>query len=108
VQLKQILNDNVYAKVQAATLKADTQDYFTESVTPPHGTGVRGDWFVQGSPVSQRYLRLSDKPTSDLILFTGGFFVFFSLQVDSASSTLYCCIWRVRSLTGGFCMFFPY
>jgi hypothetical protein len=47
VQLKQILNDNVYAKVQAATLKADTQDYFTESVTPPHGTGVRGDWLYK-------------------------------------------------------------
>lgn len=71
VQLKQILNDDLYAKIQAATLKADREDRFTESVMPPHGTGIRGDWFVQGSPVSQRYLKLSEnvtteEPTSEL------------------------------------------
>lgn len=65
IQLKQILNEDFYKKIKVATLKADGQDRFTEAVMPPHGTGVRGDWFVQGSPVSQRFLKLSDKPSSD-------------------------------------------
>ncbi|GAA5806925.1 hypothetical protein MFLAVUS_000274 [Mucor flavus] len=65
IQLKQILKDDLYDKIKTATLKADRQDHFIEAVMPPHGTGVRGDWFVQGSPVSQRFLKLSDKPISD-------------------------------------------
>lgn len=65
IQLKQILKDELYSKIQAATLNMDKQDHFTESVMPPHGTGVRGDWKVQGSPVSQRFLKLSEDVTSD-------------------------------------------
>ncbi|KAI8883330.1 hypothetical protein K501DRAFT_285442 [Backusella circina FSU 941] len=65
VQLKQILKDELYDKIKAITLKADEQDTFTETVMPPHGTGVRGDWYVQGSPVSQRFLQLATPATSE-------------------------------------------
>jgi Rps23 Pro-64 3,4-dihydroxylase Tpa1-like proline 4-hydroxylase len=65
VQLKSFLKEELYTKIQAATLKADEQDQFTQAKMPPHGTGVRGDWIVQGSPVSQRFLKLMDDATSN-------------------------------------------
>lgn len=65
VQLKQILNEDLYARIKVATLKSDQQDHFTETIMPPHGIGVYGDWKVQGSPVSQRYLKLSENTSSD-------------------------------------------
>jgi Rps23 Pro-64 3,4-dihydroxylase Tpa1-like proline 4-hydroxylase len=65
VQLKSFLKQDLYAKIQDATLKADEHDHFTEAKMPPHGSGVRGDWTVQGSPVSQRFLKLADNATSD-------------------------------------------
>ncbi|KAI8997143.1 Oxoglutarate and iron-dependent oxygenase degradation C-term-domain-containing protein [Pilobolus umbonatus] len=61
VQLKDILNEAAYRRVKAISNKADELDEFTEPKMPPHGKGVRGDWFAQGSPVSQRYLRLKDE-----------------------------------------------
>ncbi|KAI8645478.1 Oxoglutarate and iron-dependent oxygenase degradation C-term-domain-containing protein [Parasitella parasitica] len=61
VQLKDILNQEVYAKIKAATFKCDEMDGFTKAVMPPHGTGVRGGWAVQGSPVSQRFLKLAEE-----------------------------------------------
>ncbi|KAI7901428.1 Oxoglutarate and iron-dependent oxygenase degradation C-term-domain-containing protein [Cokeromyces recurvatus] len=65
IQLKGFLNDELYDKIKAATLKADQMDKFTEPIMPPHGTGIRGSWFVQGSPVSQRFLKLSDDDLKD-------------------------------------------
>jgi hypothetical protein len=59
VQLKEILNEELFSKIKAATFKCDEMDNFTKAIMPPHGTGVRGDWVVQGSPVSQRFLKLA-------------------------------------------------
>lgn len=64
VQLKSFLKEELYAQIQAATLQADEQDHFTEIKIPPHGTGIRGDWAVQGSPVSQRFLKLANNTRS--------------------------------------------
>ncbi|KAK4512750.1 uncharacterized protein ATC70_003456 [Mucor velutinosus] len=65
VQLKEILNQELFDKIKAATFKCDEMDNFIKGVMPPHGTGVRGDWTVQGSPVSQRFLKLNDHVKSD-------------------------------------------
>lgn len=65
VQLKEFLNEETYNRIKAATIEADEKDGFTKTAIPPHGMGVRGDWFVQGSPVSQRFLKLNDDSKSD-------------------------------------------
>ncbi|KAI9476002.1 MAG: Oxoglutarate and iron-dependent oxygenase degradation C-term-domain-containing protein [Benjaminiella poitrasii] len=65
VQLKGFLNDELFDKIKAVTLKADETDKFTVAAMPPHGTGVRGGWAVQGSPVSQRFLKLADELKKD-------------------------------------------
>ncbi|KAG0759735.1 hypothetical protein G6F57_009055 [Rhizopus arrhizus] len=61
VQLKKFLKEKIWQEIAAATLEADRCDGLTDGKMPPHGVGVRGDWFVQGPPVSQRFLRLSNK-----------------------------------------------
>ncbi|RCH85114.1 hypothetical protein CU097_007289 [Rhizopus azygosporus] len=65
VQLKHFLKPELWKEIQAATLKADEQDGFTQCSMPPHGAGVRGSWFIQGPPVSQRFLQLSNNVSSD-------------------------------------------
>lgn len=64
VQLKQILNEELYAEIKLATLESDQRDLFTEDSMPPHESGICGDWKVQGSPVSQRFLKLSQDGNS--------------------------------------------
>ena len=54
VQLKDILQSDLFDKIQKVTLALDEQDGFTLCAMPPHGKGIHGDWQVQGSPVSQR------------------------------------------------------
>ena len=58
VQLKQFLNDATLAKLEAATVAMDTKDKVltgTEGI-PPHGTGVREGWIVQGPPHRSRFM----------------------------------------------------
>ncbi|KAI8333526.1 Oxoglutarate and iron-dependent oxygenase degradation C-term-domain-containing protein [Chlamydoabsidia padenii] len=66
LQLQNILQPSVYNALVAAAHEMDEKDNYFNSGLPPHGSGVRGPWQVQGSPVSQRFLRLStDKTTMD-------------------------------------------
>ncbi|KAG2204970.1 hypothetical protein INT47_002594 [Mucor saturninus] len=65
VQLKKILNEELYARIKVAIVKADQRDGFTETKIPPHGSGICGDWKVQGSPISQRFLKLTEVANSD-------------------------------------------
>ncbi|KAI8977202.1 Oxoglutarate and iron-dependent oxygenase degradation C-term-domain-containing protein [Mycotypha africana] len=65
VQMKEFLKEELYAKIKAATYNADKKDNFLKPEMPPHGSGVRGDWYVQGPPVYQRFLTLTEDVKSD-------------------------------------------
>ncbi|KAI9302720.1 Oxoglutarate and iron-dependent oxygenase degradation C-term-domain-containing protein [Cunninghamella echinulata] len=74
LQLQLFIQPSLYQTIAAAILKADEQDDYLRPILPPHGSGLRGSWYVRGSPLSQRYLKLDrttiqlndDDPTSSL------------------------------------------
>ncbi|KAI9315085.1 Oxoglutarate and iron-dependent oxygenase degradation C-term-domain-containing protein [Dichotomocladium elegans] len=57
VQCKEILKPDVYAKILAATTKAD-KEQFTPGVMAPHGTGVGAGWAIHGAPHRLRFLEV--------------------------------------------------
>ncbi|CAO3591220.1 unnamed protein product [Absidia cylindrospora] len=61
LQLQDLLQPDLYNTLLSATHKADKDDGYLEARMPRHGSGVCGQWKVQGSPVSRRFLRLSTK-----------------------------------------------
>ncbi|KAI8368312.1 Oxoglutarate and iron-dependent oxygenase degradation C-term-domain-containing protein [Radiomyces spectabilis] len=56
VQCKEIINKDLFAKLQAATTEADKRDHFTTQTMATHGTGVGGQWTAHGPPHRCRYL----------------------------------------------------
>lgn len=66
LQLQNILQPSVYKSLVSAAHEMDAKDGYLASGLPAHGSGVYGPWEVQGSPVSQRFLRLSTKATQSM------------------------------------------
>ncbi|KAJ3057144.1 hypothetical protein HK097_000072 [Rhizophlyctis rosea] len=63
IQLVDFLSKEFVTTVQSATLSADKADNLTLHQMPPHGTGLRGQWKVQGPPHKHRYLVLDPSTT---------------------------------------------
>ncbi|CAO3628822.1 unnamed protein product [Cunninghamella blakesleeana] len=63
LQLIDLLEPTFYHDIRQAIYQADKEDDYFIGQLPKHGSGIRGSWYVQGSPISQRYLTL---PPSDL------------------------------------------
>ncbi|CAO3618109.1 unnamed protein product [Cunninghamella blakesleeana] len=66
VQLKDLLNDDLYNKLKEAIIETDEKDGFGKDNIVPHGTGSqRGKWICQGPPHKHRYMVLDhDKKAS--------------------------------------------
>lgn len=71
VQCKQFLNEEVFAKLQAATSQLDKEDKLDAvDGIAPHGTGVReGSWIVQGPPHRSRFM-VNNAQSADADIFT--------------------------------------
>ncbi|KAI7871903.1 Oxoglutarate and iron-dependent oxygenase degradation C-term-domain-containing protein [Spinellus fusiger] len=58
VQCKDIINKELFAKIKEATEEADKEEGMMKRTMIPHGTGVAGQWIVQGPPHRSRYMTL--------------------------------------------------
>ncbi|KAI8818194.1 Oxoglutarate and iron-dependent oxygenase degradation C-term-domain-containing protein [Fimicolochytrium jonesii] len=58
IQLAEFLNDELAEQIRVATTADDAACGFDKPVMPKHGTGVAGDWKVDGPPHKLRYLAL--------------------------------------------------
>ncbi|CAO3702340.1 unnamed protein product [Rhizopus stolonifer] len=55
------LRPEVWQRIEKRTNRTDEKDGLTKRQLTPHGRGVCEDWYLQGPPVSRRFLRLSDE-----------------------------------------------
>lgn len=67
VQCKQFLNDTYQAKLAKETVDMDTKDKVNTGNMPPHGTGARDGWAVQGPPHRSRFMVL-DKSSHESVM----------------------------------------
>ncbi|KAJ3039827.1 hypothetical protein HDV00_011735 [Rhizophlyctis rosea] len=64
IQLVDFLHPDFAKRIEHATQTADKTDGMTTPTIPPHGSGLRGQWHVQGPPHKHRYLVLDTSAKS--------------------------------------------
>ncbi|CAO3611236.1 unnamed protein product [Cunninghamella echinulata] len=66
VQLKDILNNELYNNIKEAIMETDGKDGFGKNTMVPHGTGTHhGKWICHGPPHKHRYMILDNNKKVD-------------------------------------------